>query len=113
MFSLIDLFADQRLVVRIESALGRKRTAEFGFQPNSQLWLPTMVVVGVIVFVFVHDWSNHIKPEQYIREVATVMDCVVSTAWAYVNDGADSRRRRERYAAQKQATYEAKLAIEH
>jgi hypothetical protein len=29
-----------------------------------------------------------------------------------VNDGADSRRRRERYAEQKQAAYDAKLAIE-
>ena len=46
------------------------------------------------------------------REVAKAMGCAVSTAWAYVNDGADSRRRRERYAEQKQAAYDAKLAIE-
>jgi DNA-directed RNA polymerase specialized sigma24 family protein len=46
------------------------------------------------------------------RKIAKVMDCAVSTAWAYVNDGADSTRRRAKYAEHKKQQYEAKLAVE-
>jgi hypothetical protein len=46
------------------------------------------------------------------RNIAKTLGCAVSTAWAYVNDGADSRRRRDRYAERKHQRYAAKLAVE-